>query len=300
MEPTTIATQDTSDTVDVSTLTDAELGQRMTETSPSQEKTVDAKTPDVSVAKPEADKQTESVKKTTETVNSTVVEKTHEVKPPAVEQISVSKTEWEKLQKRTKEQESFIGRQSSEIGKLRQSAAEKMQSIEKEFADGAIDMISNPLEGAKKISEYNAAKADDYELGRQQYNLYVKEQVSAIIPDFEASLEGIADVLKADGYEAGTIRDFLAHPYDEKPILLINLARRAEADKRYKAAMSEVETLKKKPAEVARKIEAALNEPQTMTAKSGQTIRTNTEMSESQIPFLSDAELAERLKNNTI
>ena len=274
--------ENAQETTDVSTLDDAALAQQLAETPDASSKADNT---------PPADEKKGEVKKE--------VEKPTEAAPPAEGQITVDKADWEKLQKRTKEQESFIGRQSTEIGKLRQQATEKLAKLEKEFTDGTVDMIGNPLEGARKVNEYNKVEADIEAYERQEQVMLHKETVLAQIPDFEKSLTDIGEVLKADGFEDSVIEDFKRNPFIEPPALLVSLAKRASMSKAYKNAQAEIEVLKKKPEEVVRKIENAMKETKTMTASSGAATQVKAVVSEDQISQMSDADLADILKNNS-
>lgn len=280
---------ETQETVDVTTLDDAALAQQIAETP-------DAPSEKVSIEPPASEKKDEAVitpaseKKDEPTLPVTT--------PPADEQVTVSKAEWEKMQKQVGEKEKFIGRQSSEIGMLRQKAQENLERIKQELSNGSIDMNADPLGAANKVVEYNNAKTEETRLEKEHYTAWVQEQVSRQLPKFEELLPDMVEILKADGYDSEVIKDFARSPYEDNPVILINLARRAEAMKTERTLRAEVEELKKKPQAVVKGIEAAMKESRPMTASSGAASSVKPEVSTDQIPLMSDAELEDTLKNS--
>lgn len=278
---------ETQDTVDVVGLDDVALEQQMAETQNAPAEKVD-----------DAPASSEGEKKDDVTAPPAEDAKPPVETPPAEEQVTVPKAEWEKLQKRVEEKEKFIGRQSSEIGTLRQKAQENLERIKQELSNGSIDMAADPLGAANKVVEYNNAKVEEARLEKEHYSAWSQEQVLQRVPNFAENLPVMAEILKADGYPDDVVRDFLRSPYEDTPTLLINLAHRAEAVKSERALRVEIEELKKKPQAVVKGIEAAMKESKNMTASSGAGHSVKAEVSADQIPMMSDAEIEEHLKNS--
>ena len=248
----------------------------------------------------EADKPLEN--KDTEKTDPSVEVKKEEPPPssPITGEVKVSADEWDKIQKRLTAQESFIGRQSNEIGVLRKTAQERVERLNQELKDNSVDMLTDPVGMSKKVDEIKKAEEEVDNLGMQEITMHNRQTVQHHIPDFEKTMDGIVEILKNDGIPTDAIEQFKANPYGEKPAVLINLARRVVANEQNKTLRFEIETLKKEKdsAEqtVVKKIEEAMKgKDKTLTASSGQASQGKPLISEDQITYLSDNDLSAAL-----
>lgn len=274
------------DTVDVSSLSDAELATRLSE----------AATPKSEEDKElpvEAKEEVKDVPKTEEPAEKK--ESTKKEEPSATvpdEQMSISKSEWEKVQNKLKGQESLLGRQSNEIGTLRAANRTHMEKLRAELDENPLD---DPINISRKVDEFKQAEQYDNDLNLQETAIRNKETVMRFAPDIEKSMDGIIEILTEDGIRKDVIEQFKMNPYAENPSTLINLAKRVELKRESESLRLENENLKKGKVEAEKnvldKVTAAMKDNKTLTANSGQANNARPAISEKQIATMSDEEI---------
>jgi chromosome segregation ATPase len=225
--------------------------------------------------------------------------------PPADEIVNITKSEWEKVQKRIEEKEKFIQRQAQEVGQRRKSE-EQLRAEIYALEQRLVEKQYEPLEARAIQKELDAREA---QLGQAELSQKLeanRRAVTTYVPEPDAYLTDMAEILREDGQPEDGIRDFMQNPYENHPGLIINLAKRAEArrelrnkDAEIASLKAEVAALKGKPAEVAKKIERALKQPTTMTNDSGQATSVKAPIDASQIPHMTDAEIDQLIKENS-
>ncbi len=288
-EVKTQETDEAQETVDVSTLDDAELDEMIER---SGEKDKDAEPQDETPAPEEAEGETSEKK---ETPSET---------PPEEKEGETEQSEVETLRRQLQDKESFIQRQASEIGELRKFTSQEdadppsptAEENEDDFFDNPKEAVSKTVE--RVIEERDRKQAFEVErirlLGEE-----TKSMVTEAVPDFKDFLDDISELAKEDGYTDENLAAFKADPFiSSDPGILISYAKRAQMKRQLSEYEREISELKKKPEEVVKRIqEAAGKNGTTLTGKTASMPRgTRPEISEPQIASMSDAELDEALK----
>jgi len=197
-----------------------------------------------------------------------------------------------RLRKQVADKETFIQTQATEVGTLRKRVKEfEIPHEDARTRERLKEKFSEDPLGATEEAIFDI----ETRKGKQ------KDLIKSFIPNIEEIKGDIANLVKEEGSESEeAINLFLANPYVADPVKL-----------RYWAALvmhkKDKETLSKKVGElekelqtrdqsVLKKIEKAAQETKTLTTKTGAEAESETtEISEDQIPYLSD----EALKNLT-
>lgn len=262
------------------------------------------KTPSV----PQEEEKAETPPNTTETAEPSKEVKKEvapESKPPEEEIVQITKSEWEKTQKRIEDKEKFIQRQAQEVGQRRKSE-EQLRAEIFTLEQKLVEKQYEPLEARaiQKELDVREAQLGEAELSKRfEAN---RNTVKAFVPELEAYIDDVVAILKEDGQPEEAIRAFRENPYSEHPGVIVNLTKRAELartlrnkDAEIASLKAENAALKAKPQEVVKKIEQALKQPTAMTNDSGQATSVKASIDESQIPLLSDAELDRAIKESS-
>lgn len=227
---------------------------------------------------------------------------------PATPQVDPAQ-EIERLKKQLADKDAFIGRQTTEIGNLRQKANALRDEAREGFAE-------DPVAATEKIAEARALDSQIADRERTAQEYATRDFVSERVPGFDGMIDDIAGLVDEDMARGGFTEDqrkeviakFKAKPYAEQPEILYNLALRAQEKRKastletqLKELAAKVDTLSKKPGEVAAKIEAAARSAPTLTAAaSGASTSSSAPhagVTESDLANLSDAELEALLKS---
>ncbi len=167
----------------------------------------------------------------------------------------------------------MIQRQANEVGELRKSLREQIQTKETTLED---EFLSDPKQAMQTMLDLQEAKKQDIALAQEQQFLSNKSMINRLVPNYESMIDDIASVIASDGLPPEAINMFKANPYIGNAAILMNLAKRAEIHKKVQSyetkiqtLTNEIATLKKKPTEVASKIANALRSPSAITASSG-------------------------------
>lgn len=204
-----------------------------------------------------------------------------EAKPLSREDLDALRTEMAELKKATEAKQRLIDKQANEIGALRKITPEDDKAAIKAAEDeyerrhlvegkAAADDYWERFKGERAEKQRQLTEAQSNELIERR-----KTVVTQYLPEFETTLDTIAEVMKADGANQETIEAFKQTPYQLDPVALFNLSKRAEITKELltvkqelEAAKTEIETLKKKPQDLIDRIKSATN---SVTAKSSGT-----------------------------
>ncbi len=194
-----------------------------------------------------------------------------------------------KLEKQVTDKETFIQRQSRDIGELRA----RIRNADIARGREEVKEIDDPAEAARRtVSLDNIERA-----GR-------KEEIHLAIPDFSDLLDEMADLAKSKGESEETIAAFKADPYVPPVPFLLAFAAEARARKqtrtREEAMKAEVAAASAKAEDVAKKIEdAAKSGGPVIKAGDGGKSKSETgkfsHLTEDAVPNMSDAELDEYL-----
>lgn len=217
------------------------------------------------------------------------------------EEATVPDPEKDKLAKQVQDKEAFIQRQAQELGELRRKSQEmdRFRNEAKTKAESVNDTFyDNPLAATEAVLNHRDAERQ-YAVTEQILREKETElTVTSAIPHFNEMKDEIAEIATADGYPPESVDAFKRNPWTSDASILVNYAHRVSMQRQVKAMQGEIETLKKKPEEVLRKIEEAAKGSKTLTAATGIARAASTEVSETQLNSMTDAELDEFLKNN--
>lgn len=254
----------------------------------------------------------EEPKEELETPKEEPKEEPVEPEPPKEEPFSVSKEEWDKLQKRLDEKEKFINRQADEVGKRRKSE----EQLRQEVFNLRTQLSGENVNHVEAMDIQNAIREREAQLDEAEIRTiteFNRNTVKSFVAEPESLMDEMIELAKEDGQTDESIRAFRDNIYREPPGTLINLAKRAEMRKemRNKDAIiaskdaeiaslkAELETVRGKPKEVLKNIERALREPAQMTNKSGQASSTKETIEPSQIPHMTDEELERAIRESS-
>ena len=226
------------------------------------------------------------------------------------EEDTVKDAEIQKLRAQIQENQKYIDRQGTEIGELRKKVTQPPPATEEEKEQKNAGFFDDPGKAVKETvnetlderEEKDAkAKADAMEF-RAGNERAVLEQ----IPEFNELVGDIAELAKADGFSEEHLVMFKRDPFlTSEPAILINYARTAKAKREIATLTSKVGDLqtqiKSRGEDVIKKIEAASKAGKPLTGKTPGTPRSEPgHIPDEAIPNLSDAELAEALKNQPL
>lgn len=196
-----------------------------------------------------------------------------------------------KLEKRLNDKESMIQRQANELGELRRLKREAELAAHREKIKE--QFFEDPIAGARAVAALDAAEME----GK-------REEVLAVIPDFEDLVDTMVEVAREDGEPESAIRAFKANPFHPPVSFLSQYAKRAKAKSEAKAKESEAERLKAELEASKRKTKDTLDRvarhaeaAPAVTAGSGGSTRSTREASltEESIAEMSDADLERML-----
>ena len=247
----------------------------------------------------------EEPKEELETPKEEPKEEPVEPKPPKEEPFSVSKEDWDKLQRRLDEKEKFINRQADEVGKRRKSE----EQLRQEVFNLRTQLSGENVNHVEAMDIQNAIREREAQLDEAEIHTiteFNRNTVKSFVAEPESLMDEMIELAKEDGQTDESIRAFRDNIYREPPGTLINLAKRAEMRKEMRnkdaeiaSLKAELESLKGKPKEVLKNIEKALREPTQMTNKSGQASSTKETIEPSQIPHMTDEELERAIRESS-
>ncbi len=208
----------------------------------------------------------------------------------------LSAEEYSKLKKQVEDKETFIQRQATEIGTLRK----KVKEFEIPHEDAQTrERLKN------KFSEDPLAATEEAIFDIETRKGKQKDLIKSLIPNIEEIKGDIANLVREEGSESEeAINLFIANPYVADPVKLRYWATLVNHRKDKETLSKKIEELEKelqtRDKTVLKKIEKAAQETKTLTTKTGAEAEVETEeMSEEQIPYLSDEEIKKRLKKFT-
>lgn len=228
-----------------------------------------------------------------------------EIKEPVVEEVKITKEEYDKLVKRIDEKERFIQRQAQEVG-IRRKSEEQLRGEVFELQKSLELKWGEPIEATKIQNEIRDRETQLQDAENRTRVENIRNVVKTYVPEPESLMDEMVILLKEDGNPEDSIRTFRDNPYSQPPGTLVNLAKRAELrkegrnkDEKIASLEAEIQTLKGKPQETVKKIEKALKESPAMSNDSGQATATKKSVDETQVHAMSDKELEQYLKENT-
>lgn len=158
-----------------------------------------------------------------ETINKDVDAKPEEAKPE-VDQIQALSQKIEFLSKQFAASQSFIGKQSSEIGRLRKELQAKAEPVDpKKFLNDFVENPTKALEAEMERREQEKAKANEEVNANYQTNL---QMVLQAVPNIDALIPSMIEELVADGVQNPSI-DMIKASIQTEPHLVLNYAKRA-------------------------------------------------------------------------
>jgi hypothetical protein len=183
----------------------------------------------------------------------------------------------------------------------------KMTSLKAELdrQQKIIDETSSAGEAAKAANKIEKTTEAIEQAKFERAVAVNKEDTITALPDFEEKMPLMKEILKEDGFDEKTIKEFEDQPFINDPVLLKQIYKRAEAialtksfDDEIKKLKANEDELKKKPDDILGRIEKAANR-KPVTAASGGTSESEREVTEvdrKRIASMSDEELKELRK----
>ncbi len=216
------------------------------------------------------------------------------------EKVTISKEEWEKSQKRLKDQELYIQRRGNEIGELRKALDELIKTKQEGLQE---KWVADPQQAMDDTMAIRNAQRDQQMLNELERIENTKMSIRKLVPDFDSLVDDMAEIVKLDGFHPNAIAQFRANPYVENLGVLFNVVQRAKAlrqVKEYEIKVStlqqEINKLKGKPQEIVEKIEKALHTKPSVTASSGKGASEKAPITNIPMQNLSSEQLDELLK----
>jgi chromosome segregation ATPase len=189
---------------------------------------------------------------------------------PIDEKIEVPKTEFEKLQAQVAQQEEFIQRRNNEVGSLRQQiiALERQEQALTKSEDEINELyLDNPAKAIQEQQELSRIQ----DQRRYIQELETKASLLQSDPQFEEKVGEIAELMVQDGYDPASVQKFKTNPYWVDSNVTRTYVAKVAQNRELADLRGKVESLTKKPQDVARKIEAAANSGVTLNASSSGT-----------------------------
>ncbi len=258
---------------------DAILGGLGTETTETKQQEA-APQPEAEEAPAEANTTEEAPKEETQAEDPPVKLQEEATEPegdPKAEEGERAQREQELLA-RIEQQERFIQRRSNEIGQLRTELRAANERLKTALKDRFDEDPEAAVEDKLAIKE-NEAKLKRLDVEEQ--SLVQRHQAQKLLSRYvkpeEVSVEDMAESLKSDQLPDEFVGAFRADPYGSAlPETLVQLAKRARAEKLLKAVVGyakklegEVAQLKKAPQQVMKKVEQAARSSPQLTGNSG-------------------------------
>jgi hypothetical protein len=232
-------------------------------------------------------------------------EGTPEEPQPEEDTAPVAETDIEKLRKQVDDKESMIQRQAQEIGKLRKQppppqelelTAEEEEQVNNLYYESPVKAMAL---NQKLLQQKREAVATYQAEQNEQQMAETKEAVNGIVPNINEMTDDMVAVLRKEGTKEEHIESFRANPYQVHPGALINLAKRAQAEKKVAALEKENADLRQKLGDFPKKVKAATNSTILTGNIASTTKGDKAKLDESQLTKVSDAELEEFLKDNS-
>jgi len=209
-----------------------------------------------------SDETTEETTSDETTEETTSEETTEETTSEETTEETDYKKMFDDLKKEVEGQKSLMGKWSNEVGSLREQnkmlseMLAKNQTQEETETENENDpeflakFAENPnkalKEQLKKMMEQKQKSDNTAQLRRQQIINQNKELLNKEIENFDDYVEDIAELVNADTKgNAEAVTAFKNNLYTNDPILLFNMAKRAQAEKKIKDLEKLVENLKK-------------------------------------------------------
>ena len=214
----------------------------------------------------EAEEKTEDKTDESKDKDEEKKEETLEEKVKRLEKIVASKT------KQAEDRQKFIDvlddKHEKKVTNL-QSEIERLKKVQDETTS-----VAEATRAQSKI-EKNESTLDQLKVDRVV--AVNKEDTLTALPDFEEKMPAMKEILKEEGFNEQTIKEFEAQPYVNDPVLLKQIYRSAKSSEitnalndEIKKLKAEQEELKKKPDKLFDTIEKAANR-KSVTASSGGT-----------------------------
>jgi hypothetical protein len=186
--------------------------------------------------------------------------KTEEKPAEPPDEVAELRKQNELLQKNLEGLKKVVDRQGNELGKARKALIEKPKAEE---------FIDDPVAATEKLMEHKKQTEEQANEQVQEYLRHAKATVQKHVPEFDSSINDIAEIMKNDGADEETLESFKKNPLVFTPAVLVNLAHRAKLVKEITKLKEEVASLKKTPSDIVSKINKATNASPVVTAKAG-------------------------------
>ena len=200
--------------------------------------------------------------------------------------------------KRLEDQEKFIGRQSKEVGELRDKEKEladlktQMESDEftmDKFLDNPREALRNEVEHNQRVERIRELE-QNIELDRRVSEN--RETVSQFAPEFENQRDSIAKLLESDGIPTNSIQEYMSNIYMQDPAVAVQLSHRA----RLEAENASLRARLKDPATILQKVDQAASRGPSVTARSGQSAPAQRQISMDDVDHMSEDEVKQALE----
>jgi hypothetical protein len=227
-----------------------------------------------------------------------VTEEVPEEKAPEVPEQPEPQAEVAKYQKMVQDSQSMIGKQANEIGTLRKQVAELSARVNPPAPKVQPDeFFQNPTEATKKIvrevQEEVNSEAETHRTAVIEARTQSAHFISGVVPNVMDLIPEMKEVALSDGIPADRVEAFAQDILSESPLIVVQLARRAEQLKRVRELETENKQLKQKPGQMLKRIEQATKAKPSVSSVSGRTDAQlgDSEMDRKSIASMSDAEL---------
>lgn len=191
---------------------------------------------------------------------------------------TVTREEYEKLQRQVKGQELLLQRRTSELGNIKKQLSdlieEKSKGLQERFQE-------DPARATQDMWDVREAQAKMQQLAQEEAALEHEKMSRAMFQERykenEVTVDDLSKMLEADGVDPSYLQQFRANPWRSTyPGELLQLAERTKLMKQFalvasfaKGLLEENKKLKEKPAEVVKTISRNLRQPPAMTAATG-------------------------------
>lgn len=159
-------------------------------------------------------------------------------------------------------------KQSTDVGNLRKELNTRIEAGSEENYTNTV-REQGDYEANKTLLDAQKAELELQTLENQFVVDQTKITVLQKVPDFEAKIEPIIDVLKDLGYDDRAITEFKANPFIEDSVTLITLAKQADLKVQVLQLQNDNTKLKTKTGDVLDDIEKAAKSGPDLTALSG-------------------------------
>ena len=216
------------------------------------------------------------------------------------------KAKYEELAKKHERLMSTIGQQGNQIGELRRKEAEYQQLIARMNQGNDSDILDEFTRDPRKVLQEEMQRREDIrrkeilesQIGNDRISMENRAFFSEKAPELESNLDSIKEVLRSDGVPEDGINNFISNPYVHDRGLLLNLYKRASAEREANKWKERYERVAKKNPEYLKKIDKALDPRTNIRGKKSSPSKL--EIDPAKISGMSDKDLEEALKQSNL